>query len=96
MTALFSAALAQTQLPTWWDNPAEPWRSNLGARIRSEENRQSLLRVIRMAGKPVALKEAAEAADLSVASVRNLIQPAIEAGQVRREVIDGIIHLEIV
>ena len=28
------------------------------------------------------------------ASVRNLIKPALEAGQIRRVTIDGIVHLE--
>ena len=89
-------ALDQVQRGTWWNEPSEPWRSNTAARKRSEEDRQALLRILRAAGQPIPIKQLADMAELALMSVRNLMAPAIASGQVRREVIHGIIHLELV
>lgn len=96
MTSLVAFGLSQIQRGTWWFDPSEPWRSNTAARKRSEENRQGLLRILKAAGQPMPLKHLADAAGLTIASVRNIMRPAIDAGQVRRETIHGIIHLELV
>ena len=95
MTSLVALGLSQIQRGTWWHEPSEPWKSNTAARKRSEENRKCLMNVIRMAGGPVPMKQVAEAAGLSLFSVRNLIKPAIEAGTVIRREIGGVIHLEL-
>ena len=96
MTSLTAFGLSQIQRGTWWFEPSEPWRSNTAARKRSDENRRGLLQILRAAGKPIPIKQLAEMAGLALMSVRNLMAPAIASGQVRREVIDGITHLEIV
>lgn len=94
MTSLVSFGLSQIQRGTWWFDSSEPWRSNTAARKRSEEDRQALLRILRAAGQPIPTKQLAEMAGLALMSVRNLMAPAIEAGLVRREMINGIVHLE--
>lgn len=96
MTSLTAFGLSQIQRGTWWFDPSEPWRSNTAARKRSEEDRQAMLRILRAAGQPIPIKQLAETAGLALMSVRNLMAPAIASGQVRREVIHGIIHLELV
>lgn len=94
MTSLVAFGLSQIQRGTWWFDPSEPWRSNTAARKRSEEDRQALLRILRAAGQPIPTKQLADMAGLALMSVRNLMAPAIASGQVRREIIHGIIHLE--
>ena len=96
MTSLTAFGLSQIQRGTWWFDPSEPWRSNTAARKRSEEDRQAMLRILRAAGQPIPIKQLSDMAGLALMSVRNLMAPAIAAGQVRREVIHGIIHLELV
>ena len=92
--SLVSHALAQVELGTWWNEPSEPWRANAAARRRSEEHRQCLLHIIRSSSEPIGIKEASDRTGLSIASVRNLLKPALETGQIRRVTIDGIVHLE--
>lgn len=96
MTSLTAFGLSQIQRGTWWFDPSEPWRNNTAARKRSDENRRGLLRILRAAGQPIPMKQLADMAGLALMSVRNLMAPAIASGQVRREVIHGIIHLELV
>lgn len=96
MTSLVAFGLSQIQRGTWWFDPSEPWRNNTAARKRSDENRRGLLRILHAAGQPIPIKQLAETAGLALMSVRNLMAPAIASGQVRREVIHGIIHLELV
>lgn len=96
MTSLTAFGLSQIQRGTWWFDPSEPWRGNTAARKRSDENRRGLLRILRAAGQPIPIKQLADMSGLALMSVRNLMAPAIASGQVRREVIHGIIHLELV
>ena len=94
MTSLTAFGLSQIQRGTWWYEPSEPWRVNTAARKRSDENRRGLLRILHAASQPNPIKQLAETAGLSIMSVRNLMAPAIASGQVRREVIHGIVHME--
>lgn len=96
MTSLVAFGLSQIQRGTWWHEPSEPWRSNTAARRRSEENRQGLLRILSAAGQPIPLKQLADAAGLTISSVKNIMRPVIDAGRARRETINGIIHYRIV
>lgn len=89
-------AIDQVQRGTWWNEPSEPWRANAAARRRSEEHRQCLLHIIRSSSEPIGIKEASDRTGLSIASVRNLLKPAMESGIIRRVTIDGIVHLEAV
>lgn len=94
MTSLVAFGLDQIQRGTWWNDSTEPWRSNIAARRRSEEHRQCLLRMIQSSPDPVGIKEASDRTGLSIASIRNLLKPALEAGQIRRVTIGGVVHLE--
>jgi len=94
MTSLVAFGLDQIQRGTWWNEPTEPWRSNIAARQRSEEHRQCLLRLLRIAGEPVAIKDLADRAGMTIHSVRNLLKPALEAGSAQRRVINGTICYE--
>ena len=94
MTSLTAFGLSQIQRGTWWFEPTEPFRRNTAARKRSDENRRGLLRILHANSQPIPIKQLAETAGLSLMSVRNLMAPAIASGQVRREVIHSIIHLE--
>lgn len=87
-------ALDQVQRGTWWNEPSEPWRANAAARRRSEEHRQCLLRMIQSSPEPVGIKEASDRTGLSIASIRNLLKPALEAKQIQRVTIGGVVHLE--
>ena len=89
-----SLAFAQIQRPSWYGESLGDGDRNVAAKRRSEENRQSILSIIKRADSPIPMKQIADMTGLTICSVRNLVKPSIAAGTVERVTIDGIINLE--
>lgn len=90
-----SIALSQIQQPSWWNNPAEPWKSNKPAREQSACLRKEIERRLIQAGQPIRMCDLAEQLGVSRMTVRNLGMQLIETGGFKRLKIDGISALTV-
>ena len=100
MSAAFSAALRQIQLPSWSNEPTpgqlQQRRSppdNAARRARNGKVREAILAEVRRRG-PINYVELGEATGFAKMTLRNHVMQLEDAGLVRRSVIEGTIYLE--
>lgn len=85
--------LDQAQRGTWWfDNEAEPSKTDLKAR---RQHLEMIVSKVSEYGRPVSLTELADTLDLSVYSLRNSIMPAVKAGRLVKSGEKGCVMIDV-
>jgi hypothetical protein len=93
MTSLVAHGLDQIQRGTWWNEPTEPWRSNIGQRAKNARAKEETVATVRAQGRPVSIAWIAEHYGISAFAARNKVRPVVQDGRLARLVIDGAVHV---
>lgn len=94
MTSLVAFGIAQIQRPSWWNEPSEPWKSNIAAKRRCEVQQHEFIHQVVSLGRPVSIAEIAEFMGHSVWTINNRMRVPVRDGYLRKVIKNERLHLE--
>lgn len=94
MTSLVAFGIAQIQRPSWWNEPSEPWSSNIARKKKCHLQQEEFVKQVASMGRAISIAELAEFMGHSVWTINNRMRVPVRDGYLRKVIKNERLHLE--